>query len=193
VILAFKAGELVTEDFRRLELSRMSGELVLDELEAANELVLMVRSSSTGSVTFASGSASGKREYQLSEAITASPWNMGDVSKLSVMKGDSPISGEVRSVNVVEGGTEPRGSWKISLGETVRVEPEDGALIDVNADPEKSQFISFPNAGPRPAPRFESNELLLLRSAMFTAFCGIRLLLVEENRGTGGRCCRELN
>ena len=51
------------------------------------------------------------------------------------MKGESPISGEVKFVNAVDGGADARGSWKMSLGETVRVEDEvtDGSFIEVKA------------------------------------------------------------
>jgi hypothetical protein len=52
------------------------------------------------------------------------------------MNGDSPISGEVRFVNAVDGGADPRGSLKMSFGDTVRVDPAEGSLIDVNAEPE---------------------------------------------------------
>lgn len=106
-----------------------------------------------------------------------------------MMKGDSPISGEVKSVNAVDGGADPSGSLKMSFGETVRVDPAacKGSLIVVNAEVEKSKDMSPAKAGPRPAPMFESNELLLCRSAMFTLYCGI-LVLELENNGTGGRC-----
>lgn len=45
------------------------------------------------------------------------------------------MSGDVKFVKAVEGGAEPSGSWKISLGDTVRVELDatDGSLIDVKA------------------------------------------------------------
>lgn len=93
-------------------------------------------------------------------------------------------------VNAVDGGAEPRGSLKISLGETVCVDPAT-ELIDVKAeDRDISQDMSLDTkAGPRPAPRFESNELLVFRSAMFATLwsCGI-LELVLWNKGTGGRC-----
>jgi len=62
------------------------------------------------------------------------------------MKGESPISGEVKFVNAVDGGADARGSWKMSLGEIVRVEdePTDGSFIEVKAvEPEKSQDISL--------------------------------------------------
>jgi hypothetical protein len=65
--------------------------------------------------------------------------------------------------------------------------------------------MSLAKAGPRPAPKFESNELLLFRSArgvsfgmwvrrrgsalpaMFVTFWEV-LLLEVWNKGTGGRC-----
>lgn len=52
-----------------------------------------------------------------------------------MIKGESPISGEVKFVNAVDGGADARGSWKMSLGETVRVEDEvtDGSFIEVKA------------------------------------------------------------
>lgn len=61
------------------------------------------------------------------------------------MKGESPISGEVKFVNAVDGGADARGSWKMSLGETVRAdEAADGSFIEVNAvEAEKSQDISL--------------------------------------------------
>jgi hypothetical protein len=54
------------------------------------------------------------------------------------------MSGEVKFVNAVDGGADARGSWKMSLGETVRVEDEvtDGSFIAVKAvESEKSQDI----------------------------------------------------
>jgi len=63
-----------------------------------------------------------------------------------VIKGESPISGEVKFVNAVDGGADARGSWKMSLGETVRVDDEaaDGSFIEVKAvEAEKSQDISL--------------------------------------------------
>jgi hypothetical protein len=47
-------------------------------------------------------------------------------------------SGEVRFVKAVEGGAELSGSLKMSLGDTVCMEPEEteGLLTDVNAEAE---------------------------------------------------------
>lgn len=98
----------------------------------------------------------------------------------------------MRLVKAVDGGAEPRGSLKISLGEMVWVDPAT-ELMEVKAEFEAaiSQDKSpVPKAGPRPAPRFESNELLLFRSAMFATLLLCRILGVELewNKGTGGRC-----
>jgi len=63
-----------------------------------------------------------------------------------VIKGESPISGEVKFVNAVDGGADASGSWKMSLGETVRVEDgaTEGLLIEVKAvEAEKSQDMSL--------------------------------------------------
>ena len=79
------AGEPVTDDFLRCaELaSKMTGELVLEELDRSIETALTERSragatGATGRVGL--NSSSGNKEYQLSAGMTASPWNMGDVS-----------------------------------------------------------------------------------------------------------------
>jgi hypothetical protein len=168
------AGEPVTDaetdDFLRCEGSRTRGELALDALDLPAELLLTVRSSAgaTGGTDIAADfvSSSGNKENQVSAIAIWSAWNIGEVSKLSLMKGESPISGEVKFVNAVEGGADWVGSAKMSLGETVRVDPEEteGSLIDVNADVGASQEdMSFEKPCNRLAP--ESNELLLCKSA----------------------------
>jgi len=109
---ALVAGELLTDDFLRCELSRTRGELALETLDISAELVLMVRSraGATGAAkadgVVKSVSCSGNSENQLSGAINDSPWNMGEVSKLSLIKGESLMSGEVMLVKVVEGGAD---------------------------------------------------------------------------------------
>lgn len=77
----------MTDDFLRwaLTASMTAGEFVLDELDRSMETLLTERSRG-GAAAGAAGvdglmsASSGNRENQLSEAITASPWNMGDVS-----------------------------------------------------------------------------------------------------------------
>ena len=170
VIDAFAAGEPLTDDFLRCELADMTtGELTLEPLDLV-VLLLTVRSSSgatRGAVTAGAvnlESSSGKRENQLSLGMYESPWNMGEVSKLSVMKGDWSMSGEVMFVNVVEGGADWRGSAKMSLGDTVRVEPgTEWGLMAVKAVAGASQGASCWRPAKRLAP--ESNELLLFKSA----------------------------
>lgn len=109
---------------------------------------------------------------------------MGEVSKLSLMKGEASISGEVKLVNAAEGGAEPKASAKISLGDTVRAEPDatEGSLIAVNAFTCSREKPPAWKAGIRLAP--ESNELLLCRSAMFATFgsggCVCRIVLLLE-------------
>jgi len=167
-IEAFVTGELLTEDFLRCELGATTGELVLEPLDLA-VLLLMVRSraGATGGAATAGATAlmssSGNNEYQLSEAPRVSPWNMGDVSKLSVMKGDWSMSGEVMFVNVVEGGADWKGSAKMSLGDTVRVDPDAEGFTDVKAVAGASQAFSCWKLAKRLAP--ESKELLLFKSA----------------------------
>lgn len=95
------------------------------------------------------------------------------------------------SVKVVEGGADWRGSAKMSLGDTVRVEPDtEWGLIAVKAVTGASQGLSCWKPAKRLAP--ESKELLLFRSAMaatlFGETCGMLLLVELENKGTGGRC-----
>lgn len=139
LMAALVAGEPFTDDFLRWELSKIRGELALEALDLPAELVLMVRSraGATGAAdtdgVVNSVSGSGNRENQLSGAIIDSLWNMGEVSKLSLMKGESLMSGEVMLVKVVEGGADWSGSAKMSLGETVRVDPDVEGLIAVNA------------------------------------------------------------
>lgn len=92
-------------------------------------------------------------------------------------------------MKAVDGGADPSGSLKMSRGDTVRIDPEwtEGSFMDVKADAVNSNDMSLWKAGPRPAPMFESNELLLFRSAMFATCCCGMLLVELENRGTGGR------
>jgi len=103
--------------------------------------------------------------------ITGSPLNIGEHSKLSLMKGESPISGEVKFVNAVEGGADPKPSLKMSLGDTVRVDPAatEGSLIAVNADTWSIEKPPLLKLDIRLAP--ESKELLLFKSAMFGTLC----------------------
>lgn len=106
---AFAAGEPETDDFLRCEAFKTTGELALDTLDLPVELVLTVRSSAGAETLGAAslGSSSGNREYQWSETIRGSCWNIGEVSKLpSCRKGESLTSGEVMLVNVVEGGAD---------------------------------------------------------------------------------------
>ena len=151
-------------------------------------------------------SCSGNRENQsLVSEMTGSPLNMGEHSKASWMKGESPISGEVKFVNAVDGGADPKPSLKMSLGDTVRVDPAatEGSLIAVNADTWSIEKPPLLKLDIRLAP--ESKELLLFKSAgnvssrlgwqkaglipaMFVTLCSLGMLLLElENRGTGGR------
>jgi len=114
--------------------------------------------------------------------------NIGEHSKLSLMKGESPISGEVKLVNAAEGGADPKASLKMSLGDTVRVDPAatEGSLIAVNADTESIEKTPLLKLDIRLAP--ESKELLLFKSAMFVTLCSWGVLLLElGNSGTGGR------
>lgn len=193
LIDALVAGDPLIDDFLRwVALSKTRGELALEALDLPVELVLTVRSRA-GAAGAAdterlerSVSWSGNRENQLSDATRGSPVNMGEVSKLSVTKGESLMSGEVMLVNVVEGGADCSGSAKMSLGETVRADPEFEGLMAVKAVAGASQGDMSPL---RPAYKLapESNELELFRSAMAeTLCCGV--LLELENKGTGGRC-----
>lgn len=97
--------------------------------------------------------------------MLGSPLNMGEHSKLSLMKGESPISGEVKFVNAVDGGADPKASLKMSLGDTVRVDPAatEGSLTAVNADTESKEKPPLLKLDIRLAP--ESKELLLFKSA----------------------------
>lgn len=165
------AGEFVAEDFRRKELSKTMGDPVLDEPDLSIDWLLMVRSKgiemTAGVKVVGSGalvSSSGKRENQSLAAIMGSPWNMGEHSKLSLMKGESPMSGEVRLVKAADGGAEPKASLKISLGDTVRVDPvaREGSLMAVNADTWSK--VMPPDGKPENRLAPESNELLLFRS-----------------------------
>lgn len=93
-------------------------------------------------------------------------------------------------MKAVDGGLDPNPSQNMSLGETVRVEPEatDGSLMAVKAfTPSKE----IPPVGRKPDSRLtpESNELLLFKSAIVATLCSCGMLLLElGNRGTGGRC-----
>jgi hypothetical protein len=120
--------------------------------------------------------------------MLGSPLNMGEHSKLSLKKGESPTSGEVKFVNAVDGGADPKASLKMSLGDTVRVDPAatEGSLMAVNADTWSREKPPLLKLDIRLAP--ESKELLLFKSAMFVALCSWGVVLLElENRGTGGR------
>lgn len=136
------AGELVTEDFLRNELSSTMGEPVLDEPDRSMDWLLMVRSKGREMacdpklVSTGLFSSSGKRENQSLLAIVGSFWNMGEHSKLSLRKGDSLISGEVKFVNAADGGAEPKASAKMSLGDTVRTDPAaaEWSFMAVKAD-----------------------------------------------------------
>lgn len=91
-------GDPVTaEDFLRCSSGTTAGELTLDPLDML-VLLLTVRSKAGAATGAEKGAArgsgaalissSGNREYHVSEPMKDSAWNMGDVSKLSVMKGD---------------------------------------------------------------------------------------------------------
>lgn len=128
--MPFVAGEFVTEDFRRNELSKTRGEPLLEEPERSMDWLLIVRSrgremaAGAKVVSTVLVSSSGNRENQsLVLEIMGSPWNIGEHSKLSLMKGDWSMSGEVKFVNAVEGGVDPKALLKMSLGDTVRVDP----------------------------------------------------------------------
>jgi hypothetical protein len=176
LLMPFVAGELMTDDFRRNELSRTMGEPVLDEVDRSIDWLLGLRSMGKPmeDAKPRSGilvSSSGNKENQSLELFSmGSPWNMGDVSKLSLMKGESPISGEVKFVKAAEGGAEPKASAKMSFGDTVRVEPEatEGSLMAVKADTWSKENPPGWKLGIRLAP--ESNELLLCRSAIVATF-----------------------
>lgn len=151
------------------------GELTLEPLDFV-VLLLTVRSraGATRGVATAGAapllSSSGKSENQLSVGTKASPWNMGEVSKLSVMKGDWSMSGEVMLVKVVEGGADWNGSAKMSLGDTVRVELDtEWGLTTVKAFEGASQEMSCWRPAKRLAP--ESNELLLFKSGLSVSLC----------------------
>lgn len=166
------AGEFVIDDFLLNELSKTSGEPLLDEADRSMDWLLIVRSRGRGmtagakAVSTALVSSSGNSEYQsVLLEIKGSPVNIGEHSKLSFMKGESPISGEVKLVNAVEGGADPKASGKTSVGDTVRVDlsASEGMLTEVNAD--TWSMVNTPDWKPgiRLAP--ESKELLLFRSA----------------------------
>lgn len=171
--MPLEAGELMTDDFLRKELeSKTMGDPALEEPDRSIDWLLIVRSMGSciaGAYLATSWnlfSSSGKRENQSFELfIMGSPWNMGEVSKLSLMKGEASMSGEVRLVNAADGGADPKASAKMSLGDTVRVEPDatEGSLIAVNADTCSKVKPPAWKAGIRLAP--ESKELLLCRSA----------------------------
>lgn len=144
---------------------------MLEEPDRSIDWLLMVRSMGIGTAGAYLGSwslfsSSGKRENQSLVLVSmGSPWNMGEVSKLSLMKGEASMSGEVRLVNAAEGGAEPKASAKMSFGDTVRVEPDatEGSLMAVNAETCSKVKPPAWKAGIRLAP--ESKELLLCRSA----------------------------
>lgn len=168
---AFAAGELLTDDFLLWELLDITmGELTLEPLPLDWVVWLLTvrsRAGATNGDTTAGAtvlaSSSGNSENQLSAGMYESPWNMGEVSKLSVMNGDWSMSGEVMFVNAVEGGADWNGSAKMSLGEIVCVEPDtECGLIEVKALAGASQGLSFWRPAKRLAP--ESNELLLFKS-----------------------------
>jgi hypothetical protein len=90
-------------------------------------------------------------------------WNIGEQSKLS-LKGESLLSGEVKSVNAVDGGADPKASANISFGDTVRIDPAaaEWSLMAVKAETWSMLKAPAEKAGIRLAP--ESKELLLFRS-----------------------------
>lgn len=141
--MPFVAGELVTDDFLRNELSSTMGEPVLDEPDRSMDWLLMVRSNGREMaavdpklVSTGLFSSSGKSENQSLLAMVGSFWNIGEHSKLSLRKGDSLMSGEVKFVNAADGGAEPKASAKMSLGDTVRTDPAaaEWSLMAVKAD-----------------------------------------------------------
>jgi hypothetical protein len=75
------------------------------------------------------------------------------------------MSGEVKFVNAADGGAEPKWSAKMSLGDTVRMDPAatEWSLIAVKAETWSMLKAPAWKAGIRLAP--ESKELLLCRSA----------------------------
>jgi hypothetical protein len=104
---------------------------VLDEPDRSIDWLLMVRSKGKeetagmylGSVN--REGSSGNRGNQSSvwwDRLSGSSPNIGEHSKLSLRYGESPISGDVKFVNAVDGGADPKPSLKMSLGETVRTD-----------------------------------------------------------------------
>ena len=210
--MPFVAGEFVTDDFLLNEPSNTMGEPLLEEPERSIDWLLMVRSkgremaegAKAVSVVLVSSSGNSENQSFVLE-MRCSPVNMGEHSKLSLIKGESPISGEVKFVNAAEGGADPKASAKMSLGDTVRVDPAatERSLMAVKADIWSMLKAPDWKPGIRLAP--ESNELLLFKSADMmsagsglrkartvpamaaTLFCCGRLLLELENKGTGGR------
>ena len=182
---------------------------MLEEPDRSIDWLLIVRSigmDMTGAKTLPGTfvSCSGNRENQsLVSLIIGSPSNIGEHSKLPLMKGESSMSGEVKFVNAVDGGTDPKPSVKISLGDTVRVVPAatEGSLIAVNADTWSKENPPLLKLDIRLAP--ESKELLLFKSAgkvslrscwrkafivpAIETLCSGMLLLEFGNSGTGGR------
>lgn len=112
-------------------------------------------------------SDSGNNVNQLLEPESRGSPNIGEHSKLSLRKGESCTSGVVMSVNDVDGGADPKASEKMSLGDTVRVDPvaTEGSLMAVNADTWSKENTPAWKLGIRLAP--ESKELLLFKSAIF--------------------------
>lgn len=80
------------------------------------------------------------------------------------------ISGDVKLVNAVDGGFDPNPSLNMSLGDTVRVEPEatEGSLMAVNA---LTPSREIPPVARKPDSRLtpESNELLLFKSVLMVS------------------------
>lgn len=92
------------------------GELILEPLPLDLVVVLLTVRSRAGATRGATtrgdvmivDSSSGNSENQLSVPadMDKSFWNMGEVSKLSVMNGEGSMSGVVMLVNAVEGGAD---------------------------------------------------------------------------------------
>lgn len=191
-------GELLADDFRRIELFKNRGEPILEDPDPSMDWLLTVRSigtemgagicASPGTVLSTSGNNDGQDVS--SDGIAKSLSKLGEQLKLSNMYGVSLISGEVKFVNAVDGGLDPNASLKISFGDTVRVEPEatEGSLMAVKA---LIPSREAPPAARKPDNRLmpESKELLLFKSAIVATLCSCGVLLLElGNRGTGGRC-----
>lgn len=74
------------------------------------------------------------------------------------------MSGDVKFVKAADGGADPKASLKMSLGDTVRVDPAatEGSLIAVNAD--TWSIVKPPDWKPENRLAPESKELLLCKS-----------------------------